>query len=166
MLATLTTLDVNIDNGETVSKDIATTQTTYPFNSFCRFGGNVLAAGTSGLALVRGAANFAGSPINAFFETFSSELGSDGNKRLRFLYLLVETEGTLKVIFTVDKVVTKTLTIVPDDTGQQFIKVPVGRDAAGASWSFRVENVGGCWFAVKKLSVLPIKLSRGRRVMR
>jgi len=162
MIATLTNLDVNIEEG----RGIAITQISYPFNSFCRFGGNVLAAGAGGLALVRGAADFAGAQIDAFLETFSSELGYDGNKRLRFLYMLVETEGTLKIICTADNVVSRTLTIEPDSTGQQVIKIPVGSKANGASWKIRVENVDGCWFAIKSLSALPIYLSRGRKARR
>lgn len=165
MLSTYSRLDVNI-GGEGVARIIATTQVTYPFNSYFRFDGKVLATGADGLALMESAADFDGDPINAFLETFATEMGYAGNKRLRFLYLLVETTGDIKIIFTVDKVVTRTITVTPDADGVQFIKVPVGRSAAGASWSFRVENVDGCWFALKELSALPIYLHKGRKVQR
>ena len=155
------TIITNLD----VKGDIAPTQVSYQFNSYCRFAGHVLAAGAGGLMRL-GCNDFNGADIVAYLETFANELGYDGNKRLRFLYLLVETDGVLKITCKADNVVIRTLTVTPDNTGQQLIKVPVGSKAGGASWSFRIENVDGCWFAIKSLSALSIYLSRGRKARR
>ena len=100
--------------------------------------------------------------IDAYVKTFVNKLGYDANKRLRFIYLGIETDGTLIVTPTVDGADKTAVTFTPTTTGRQYMRMPIGRGSEGAYWSFKVQNVGGCWFAIYEAHVLPIYLPRWR----
>lgn len=138
----------------------ATTQLTgFDFNSYCRFGAHSLACRDSGLCSVGGEVGTQ-EVVNSSFETFLSKLGHDAGKRLHFIYLGIETEGTIRITPTVDGVACQPVEFSPATPGKQYMRAKVGRGKKGAYWSFRVENVDGCWFSIDDVHVLPVYLPR------
>jgi hypothetical protein len=136
----------------------ATTQLTgYDFNSYCRFGDHFLAASGTKLCEIGGEAED-GVDIAASFETFLTKLGHDAGKRLHFIYLGIETEGTIRITPYVDGAACQAVEFSPAIPGKQFMRAKVGRGKKGAYWSFRVENVDGCWFSIDEVHVLPVYL--------
>lgn len=157
MITTHTNLKVgSLDGGK------ATTQVAHDFNSYCRFGEHFLACRDTGLCSIGGEFGTA-EIVNSSFKTFSMKLGYQGTKRLRFIYLGVETEGKLIITPIGDEVSQKPITVTPIGGGRQFIKVPVDRAKGRTYFEFKVENVAGCWFAIDQVSVLPIYLPLGRK---
>jgi len=154
------TLDTNIKPGA-IGEKPTTQRAGFDFNSYFKFNGKYIAIMAGGVYELGGTTKN-GAAINAYFEPFNSKLGFDGIKRLRFLYLGIDTEGTMKVIVTADGADTRTITVTPQKTGRQYIRVPVGRDVSGCYWNFRIENVAGCRFSLDTLRALPIYLSKGR----
>jgi hypothetical protein len=90
------------------------------------------------------------------------DLDHDGKKRLRHWYFGIETEGTLKITPYFDDVAGREITIAPTRTGKQILKVSGCCDEQGAYLRLKVENVAGCWFAIDRITVLPIYLPMGR----
>jgi len=141
-------------------KNNATTQLAgFDFNSFCKFGEHYLACSTTKLCEI-GGETYDGVDIASVLETFVTKLGYAGNKRLQYIYLGVETEGTVIVTPTVDGADQPAVTFAPTAPGRQYIYKPVGRGSTGAYWSFKVENVDGCWFAIDHMSASVVKLRR------
>lgn len=140
----------------------ATTQLTgYDFNSYCRFGSHRLACRGNALCSIGGASGTV-EPSASYFETFDTTLGYDGKKGIRHWYLLVETDGTLKITPYFDDAAGRQITVSPGVTRKQIIKVSGCCDEEGSNLRIKVENVNACWFAVKQISVLPIFKALGR----
>lgn len=135
--------------------------TGFGFNSFANFNGSWFAAGDTGLYELTGATDN-GTAIAAHITTGSSDLGVHNTKRMRFVYLGIETSGRIKLVLTADKQDVKTITVTPKKTGAQRVRIPIGRDVQGRYWSFRVENVAGAAFSVYEIAALPIVLHSGR----
>jgi len=157
MLTTHTNLNVGSLDGAK-----ATTQlSSHDFNSYCRFGDNYLACGSDGLSKFTGN-NFDGNAIRAYLQTFNNRFGHSGKNRVRFIYLLLETYGSLNILLYVDDVLAKTIPVTTTKTGRQKLRVTAPHNVTGVYWSFRIENVGGCWFSLEMVEALPIHLSKGR----
>jgi hypothetical protein len=76
--------------------------------------------------------------------------------------LTIETDGDVIVTPIVDDVEQTPVTFSAVTPGKQLLTKPVVHNAVGYSWKFRIENVDGCWFALKKFEALPINLSLRR----
>lgn len=140
----------------------ASTQLTgYDFNSYCKFGEHSLACGSSTLCSIGGVSGTE-QPANSLIETFFTDLEHDGKKKIRFIYLTIETDGDIIVTPIVDDVEQTAVTFSSVVAGKQFLRKTVGNSAIGFNWKFRIENIDGCWFAIKKFEVLPVNLSLGR----
>jgi len=113
--------------------DASAQLTGYDFNSYCRFGEHLLACGSSALCAIGGDA---------------------GEEQL--------TNGDVIVTPIVDDVERTPVTFSSVTPGKQLLRQPVLWDIDGYNWKFRIENVDGCWFALKKVEALPINLSLGR----
>jgi hypothetical protein len=151
----MTTLQTNLEHS-------ASTQLTgYDFNSYCRFGEHLLACRGDALCSIGGTSGTE-EVSNSLIETFFTDLDHDGKKRVRFIYLTIETDGDVTVTPIVDDVEQTPVTFSSVTPGKQLLRKPVVRDAVGFSWKFRIENVDGCWFALKKVEALPVNLSLGR----
>ena len=136
--------------------------TNFNFNSFANFNGSQFAAGPTGLYEVCTGEKDAGLNINAHITTGSTDFGVQNSKRLRHLYLGVNTSAKIRIIITVDKRIARTIDVSPSRIGTQRIRVSVGRDTKGGYWSFRVENVNGGALSLYSMGVLPIVLHSGR----
>ncbi len=153
-------LTTNLKLGPITAK--ATTQRiNFPFSSMCRFGNSYLCTSDSGLFTL-GGNTLAGSDIESYFEPLTTDFGIPNQKRLRFVYLGFECSGNLELVVTADEQDERTYTIAPTKTGQQKIRVPIGRDGKGRYWNFRIKNVSGCDFSIDSIDVLVVPLAQGR----
>jgi len=151
------TVRTNLTNGA------STQYTNCNFNSMCVFNGAIIGAGDMGVRKLCCDDNDNGADINAYVKTFAFKFGHEGNKRVRFIYMTVETDGDVIVTPIVDGVEQTPITFSANGTGRQFIRKTVARTSSGVYWQFKIENFAGCWFSLDKVEVLPINLSRGRK---
>lgn len=156
--------NINIGDG-----DVAITQLVgFDFNSYADLGnGHYIAGSTAGLHEVGGSGSHIGKPESSF-TTFKVRMGYDGHKRLRYLYLGVQTHGKLKITPIADDIEGEPITVTPVRSGYQILRVTVPMLKYGKYrnralyWSFKVENVSGCWFSLDFIKAAPINLSMGR----
>jgi len=155
------TLHTNTKISDTNGK--ATTQLTgYDFNSYCQIGSSFFACSSVGIYKINSGNKYDTSNISSVISTFSTNLGFSALKRLRFIYLDVETTGQLKITTYADNVLAEVIIVTPGKQGRQYIRVSHSRASKGCYWSFKVENVAGCWFSLDILETLPVFLHRGR----
>jgi hypothetical protein len=145
-----------------IKRRASTQYSNFDFRSMCRVGDKVFGAGPGGLYRLTCENDDDGADVDAYVKTFELKLGHDGNKRCRFIYMNLETDGTVLVTPIVDGVEKPQIAFVPKKVGRQFMRMPVGKTTSGSYWQFKIENVNGCWFYLDKVEVLPIKLSLGR----
>jgi len=150
------TIRTNLFNGA------PTQYTNCDLQSMCVFNGAILGAGASGIRKLCCGTSDDGTAIGAYFKTFALKLGHEGKKRVRFLYLNIETDGEVIVTPIVDGVEKSPITFTSNGNGLQMIRKTVARSTEGVYWQFKIENVAGCWFSLDKVEVLPVNLSRGR----
>jgi len=133
----------------------------HDFTSYFRCGDKYFGVAVNGVYELTGA-DLNGDEIDAVIETFYTDLGHEGKTRVRFIYLTIETNGDVIVTPIVDDVERTPVTFSSVTPGKQLLRQPVLWDIDGYNWKFRIENVDGCWFALKKVEALPINLSLGR----
>lgn len=150
------TIRTNIKNSS------STQYNNFDIVSTCEFNGQILGAGTGGLFKLSCEYDDEGTDINSYVKTFALKLNHDGKKKVRYIYLNLETDGTVLVTPIVDGIEKPVITFTPTTTGRQFIRKSVGISTSGVYWQFKIENVNGCWFYLDKMEVLPINLSRGK----
>ncbi len=150
------TLITNIKAGQT-SK--ATTQRkNFPFTSFAKVGESVYAVSPEGLYKLGGDTD-AGEEIGCLVRTPTSYIGSFSDKRLRYMYLGVETTG--EILVTVEnsnssREYTFNATL---GTGMQILNRAMDRDERGTWFNVTVENTNGAKFRLSHIEVLPILLA-------
>lgn len=145
------TLHTNLKSGSTQLTD-------YNFNSYCKFGDLALCCSQSRIDKLDDAGG-----AESLVETFVSTLGWNGKKRNRYIYVGIETEGTIIITPLLDGTDGTAITFTPTRTGRQYMRMTVSRDDSGYYWAYRIQNVAGCWFAIDEVSVLPTYLSKGRK---
>lgn len=134
----------------------------FNFTSFCELDGELYGAGPDGFFKIGACDDDNGKDVDARFETFYTGWEHDGKNKVRFVYLTIETGGDVIVTPIVDDVEQTPVTFSAVTPGKQVLRKPVAHDVVGWNWKFRIENVDGCWFALKKFEALPINLSLGR----
>jgi len=151
-------VQISHDNLTLKSKNNASSQLTdYNFNSYCQFRENFLACNQSGVDKIGGTGGVA-----SMFETFVTNLNWPGKKRNRYIYVGIETEGTIIITPIIDGTDGTPITFTPNSAGRQYMRMTVSKDNVGYYWAYRVENVDGCWFAISEVSILPTYLSKRR----
>lgn len=138
-------------------KTKAASQTTLPFNSMCKFGGEYIGASLSGLFRI-GGYNDAGVQIPALIKSGMTDFGSNSVKRFRFFYFGLETTGMLTLKVFCDGTLAAAHTVTPAAKGQRTVRVPVSRKHAGRYWSWSIENVNGSFFALYSVQAIPVIL--------
>jgi len=143
-----------------LTNNASTQYTNYDFQSMIVFNGIILGAGTAGLRKLCCGNDDEGTDIAAYFKTGLSTLNWIGKKKNRFIYLGVETEGTIIITPIIDGTNGTPVTFTPNSNGKQFMKMSVPNNNMGYYWAYKVENVDGCWFSVDEVTVLPTYLSK------
>ena len=135
--------------------------TNFNFNSYCHFCGKYLGANSDGIFELTGETDN-GSHIKAMFEPVMTDFGISHPKRMRFVYIGMETYGDLSITCMPEGEDSKTYTIEQGHDGQQRRRVAIGRDNGyGHYWTFRIENRDGCDFSVDSIDILPVVLPNG-----
>ena len=148
------TLDTNATN------KISSQYKLFNYSSMRKFGDQYIAVNETGFYVIGGDTDD-GVDIGAWIKTGLLDLGNTTFKRLRFLYLTLETNGDLEVEITADEDTVKTYDVPAAKVKQQRIRVPLGRDQRGVHWSFKIKNKKGAKFSLDSISVLPVNLAYG-----
>lgn len=136
---------------DTNLKNMATGQyLNFDVNSICKFNQAYLAAGSDGLYKLLSA----DTTKEAYFVTATMDFGINNDKRLRYVYLSMESTGNLSLIINTEKVSAKTYAVNISGFGQQDIRIPISRELYGRFWTFKIS--GTCDFSIDEIKVLPI----------
>jgi len=129
----------------------------HPINSIAKFNRTHLTASDNGLYEHTGDLDDTDA-IDAHFVTAIMDFGVNNDKRLRYVYLSLESSGNLNLIINTEKVSAITY-VVPIDTtiGQQDVRITVSRALHGRFWTFQINNaIDGADFSIDEIKVLPI----------
>jgi len=139
-------------------KRMASTQySNFNFNSMCVFNGVALGANSDGIYSLFDADDDDGTDIDAFFELVTTDFGAPEAKKVRFIYVNLETSGNLKIKLQVDEDLERTFLIPAKKTGQlqhRAHRVDGRNDLRGVYWRPRIENTKGCDFSVDSIEAL------------
>jgi hypothetical protein len=130
----------------------------------CEWNGVYIGANEDGIFTLDDAETDNGAEILAIIETPTSNFGIDNAKRMRKAYIGYESSGFLVLKITTDDDLHYYYILRPRKKQQLQHKtlVPLGRDAKGDYWMFRIENKDGCDFSLDSLDMVPVVLSMGR----
>jgi len=141
------------------AKNATTQYTGIDLTSMVKAHGKYFASTPTGLYLM----SSGDESVAAYFVTATMDFGSGSNKRLRYVYLSLESDDDLQLIINTEKVSAITYSITITTSGQQDIRIPINRSLYGRFWTFKVSNgSSGADFSVDEIKVLPIILTRGR----
>lgn len=132
----------------------------FNFSGMRKFGDNLLGINDEGLFLLAGDTDNTVN-IDSWISTGMTDLGIQANKRLRYIYLGLETDGDLEIDVIADEGVARTYVVPAAKVKQQRIRLPVGRDGKGTYWSFTIRNKQGKHFAIDSIKILPVILHHG-----
>ena len=153
-------LITNLKRGEVLSKATSLRED-FNFTSLCKFNGQYYGTHTDGSIRRLGGDDDNGVDIDAYVKTHKENFNIKAEKRLRYTYISVITEGNLKVTVGYSSTLSRVYTITAA-SGEQIIRVPCRRDDYGEWIDVKVENIDGTYFAVREIEVLPIVVSKGR----
>jgi len=150
-------LNVNLAN-------LAVTQyCNYSFNSFCKIGDAFFGADETGIYELTGTDD-AGTDIDAFAELIVSDFGISNMKRIRSVYVGGESDGGLTLTVKNDENNLRLYAFnLTSGNKQSGAMVNVGRDGISRYWNLRIDNIGGCYFAIDDIEVLAVILGRKPR---
>ena len=119
-------------------------------NSIVKFNQKYWAAGSNGLYLL----DTVEIVDEAYLLTATMDFGINNDKRLRYVYLSIESTGNLSLIINTEKVSAQTYTVNISGSGQQDVRIPIKRTLYGRFWTFKIS--GTCDFSIDEIKVLPI----------
>ena len=127
----------------------------FTFNSMVNFNGVSLGVNNFGLFSLTGDKDNI-NPILAELQLVMTDLGIKNPKRLRYVYIGFETDADLLLKVTANESTIREYVIKANKTGQQRVRVPIGRDIYGRYWSFNISNPSGNGFAIDSIDALPV----------
>ena len=153
------TLLVHLKNGPVTAK--ATTQrTNFPFNTFCKFNNEFLAASTTaGLCKLGGDLDIT-TPINAYFVPIHWDFENSYVKHLRALYFSGDFAGQMALTLSTDGGTEQSYTFATRITGKQCAKKTVKSVTRGIYHKIKVANYNGYNFSLNRIEIFPIFTSR------
>lgn len=159
----ITAFITNLKRGEITNK--ATCQRlNLPMNSFCKMkDGSYLSAGPNGLYEMGGSSDN-GTPILAYFEPTTINLGIQNYKKFRYIIVefIIESGGAIELIATTDNGDSVTKKIYSKNSGLQSVRFSISRSYKSVNWKFRIRNVNGCYFSISRILGIPIISQLGR----
>lgn len=141
------TFNTNLRTGAT------TRYTGFDFKSYAMVNGYPMAAGAEGLYRLCADSDL-GVDIPSVIELPIIRLGAGGNDRLRKVYMTYSSDGDLLFSADPDGKGYTSFNITSKKSGKQTIVKTLSRDMKGGTWQFKIENVGGSYFALYGLAVL------------
>lgn len=96
--------------------------------------------------------------ISAYFVTATMDFGINNDKRLRYVYLSLESVGDLALTVHTEKVAAQVYPVrVLSGVGQQDVRISIARSLHGRFWTFSLSNgMTGADFSIDEIKVLPI----------
>lgn len=144
----------------------STQYTNFPFNSYCVFQGQVLAAGASGIMKCGCGAADNGADIDSYFVPVKTKFGSGKRKRPRKAYLSGKFDGQVSLTMTGDDKTTigpYLLTPKGDEGAQRRRFEDIGRGLEMVYCSVKVSSVDGSRFSVDTLELAMDEMKSGRK---
>lgn len=144
-------------------KNRALSQITGECNSAAVFAGKVFVVRPEGICRMNGYKD-CGEDIHAWVKSGKFDLGTNRLKRMRFFYFGVEGLGNLKLsVFADDVLAAEYVVPVLEFNKRQEVRVPISREIAARYWAWKVENIGGAFFSLHSVQVLPLGVHTGQR---
>ena len=138
----------------------ATTElTNYDFNSMALINGQALGANDDGLYLLNTGTKDGTTSYTRSVTFASSDFGVHNPKRLRFVYIGINTDSKFTVTVSVDEQTARSYSVTPKKTGLQRLRVPIGRDGQGRYWKIKISSA--YWFRIDSVEALPVVRSAG-----
>ena len=132
----------------------------YSFDSLVVIDGKLYASSADGIFLMEGD-TFAGTKIDAFFRTFSTNLGVNYKKQIRRVYVTGNIVGDLNVTLVLDNDESRQHLLIPELTMYfRGYKVSIDRDERGFYVGVKIANVDGVDFAINDISLIWLVLSQ------
>jgi hypothetical protein len=122
----------------------------FDLNSMVKFNGKYLGASGSGLFSI----GEVDTEFSAYFITATMDFGINNDKRLRYVYLSLESASNLTLTINTEKVAAIDYTVTVSGSGQQDVRVPISRELYGRFWTFKISGTAD--FSVDEIKVLPI----------
>ena len=122
----------------------------FDINSMAKFASKYWAAGPGGLYQL----NSVDTTNAGYFITATMDFGINNDKRLRYVYLSLESTNNLTLMINTEKVSAIAFTVTISGTGQQDVRIPIPRSLYGRFWTFKLS--GTCDFSIDEIKVLPI----------
>ena len=134
----------------------------YDFDSMVLAGNKPIAIDENGVYEVLTGDTDNGVNIDAHLDLPETNLKTSYNKRLRSLFLGCRADGDLFISISDDEENEKTYQVSPTKVGKQHTsKVNCGRKwHKGCYYSIRIGNIGGAYFDIDYMQILPIMLPR------
>jgi hypothetical protein len=132
-------LDVNLRNRA------ATQPADLPFNSFCHFNGQILAADENGIYAIDSGDDDNGTDIATQVTFATMDLGQVC--RLRNLYVGLEASGSITFTVSMDEASATSYTVTPDLVGnlQHGTLVPIGSNHQGRFLKLGITSTAADW---------------------
>lgn len=145
-------------------RNVAVTQfTNYPFTSATRFGGKLLCTGADGIYQVDTGDNDDGTDIDAVVELPLSDMGYEGQKRLRRVYLGGEFDGdTVSITTENGEGNSRDYTAKSSSSLERNIYANIGRGGKSRYWKTIIKNVDGGDFSLDAVTAIVVHLCRRR----
>ena len=138
------TIDTNLKN------KASSQYINFDANSIVKFSHGYLSSGDNGLYSL----DAVDVTNEAYLLTATMDFGINNDKRIRYVYLSLESTGNLSLIINTEKVLAKTYAVTISGTGQQDIRIPISRELYGRFWTFKIS--GTCDFSIDEIKILPI----------
>ena len=146
----------------TIEEKATTQRINFPFNSFCNFNGQFLAAGPQGLCKL-GNDTDNGQPINACFSPIQTDFGSSASKRNRYAYVSYYSANPLSIQVSADDGPYIPYNITGSLVKIQRVKIKLGEGTRGVFWIYRFLNTGGAYFALNRVEIEQIVKQYGSK---
>lgn len=128
--------------------------TNYTFNSFCKWSGVYLGAGSSGLVQLELDGHDDGVQIDAEYASGKMALSGEFQSRLQEVTVAAVIEGELQISFTTDDGEPSEQTIVPRLAAvPQQCRVIPPKGQRGMYWQVELKNIDGCDFSVDNVTL-------------
>lgn len=137
----------------------------HEYNSYLVFNGQVIGLGDDGIYKCGCGESDDGEEIDAYFSPHTSKLGSDNQKRMRFVYYGGKSDGEISVEVTGDGGTPSGPYVVSFDQTKTYQerRVSIGRGNPANYIKLKFANVDGSSFSFDKIKAYIYALGHGRK---
>ena len=122
------------------------------FNSMAVINGVPLGANSSGLFKLNDGELESSAAFTRTFILATTDFGIDNQKRVRFVYIGIDTEYEFTLSVKADDQTWRDYTVTPPKTGLQRIRISIGRSGQGRYWTFKISSTNA--FVIDKIEAI------------